>query len=229
MRSESIERGGRAASSPSHVLACGRAATLALGRMAETAADQAAHLTRNAVDCLPGRGARAAARRGPAAARQARARPDRRRRPPRPHRRPPEAARVPGPRPHRRADHRRLHRARGRPERPLGDAPGAVRRGDRRQRAHVRGPGGQGAAHRRAARDPPQLRVAGHDDGGPVRARAARDRRPAARARRLRQALRRPPADLGARAALPGAPGLRLGGGARPTSSSAAPTRPSTS
>ena len=41
---------------PSHALACGRAATLALGRMAESAADAArtaAHLTRNAVDCLP--------------------------------------------------------------------------------------------------------------------------------------------------------------------------------
>ena len=216
---------------PPHALACGRAATLALGRMAETApeaARTAAHLARNAVDCLPERRAREAPRRRPAAAGQARPRPDRRRRPPRPHGRAPEAARVPGPRPHRRPDHRRLHRARGRSERPLGDPAGALRRGDRRQRAHVRGAGGARAAHRRAARDPPQLRVAGHEHGVAVRPRAPRDRGAAARARRLRQALRRPPADLAARAALPGAPGLRLGGGATPTSSSAAPTRPST-
>ena len=89
-------------------------------------------------------------------------------------------------------------------------------------------PGGEGAAHRRAARGPPQLRVARHADGGAVPARAQRHRGPAARARRLRQALGRRRADLAARAALPGAPGLRLGGGATPTSSSAAPTRPST-
>src|SRR5215217_8377962 len=49
-------RGAAGPRAPPHALACGRAATLALGRMAETApeaARPAAHLARNAVDCLP--------------------------------------------------------------------------------------------------------------------------------------------------------------------------------
>ena len=87
----------------------------------------------------------------------------------------------------------------------------------------------QGAARRpRAARGPLQRRVAEHARRGALRARARGDRRPDPRARRLRPALRGPRADLGARAALPAAAGLRLGGGRAPTSSSAAPTRPST-
>ena len=176
----------------------------------------------------PGRRARGAPRRGPAAARQARPRPDGQRPASRPHGGAAEAARVPGRRPHRRADRRRLHRARRRPERPLGHAAGAVGRGDRRARAHVRGSGGQGPAHRRAARAAPQQRVARHAGRGPVPARARPHRRPAARARRLLQALGRQRADLAARAAVPGPAGLRLGRRARPTSSSAAPTRPST-
>ena len=49
-------------------------------------------------------------------------------------------------------------------------------------------------------------------DGGPVQARAHVHGRPAARARRLRQALRGRAPDLDPRAALPAAPGLRLGG-----------------
>ena len=57
-----------------------------------------------------------------------------------------------------------------------------------------------------------QRRVARHADGGPVPAGAHRDCRPAARARRLREALCRRRADLDPRAALPAAAGLRLGG-----------------
>ena len=75
--------------------------------------------------CAARRGPRAAARgraRGPPAAGEAGHRPDRAGHPPRPHGRAAEAARVPGPRPRRRADHRRLHRPRRRPERALGDA-----------------------------------------------------------------------------------------------------------
>ena len=75
-----------------------------------TPALQAQWLARNAVDCLPEGGLEQQARAGPSAARQARHRPDRARHPPRVHRRAPEAARVPGSRPHGRADHRRLHR-----------------------------------------------------------------------------------------------------------------------
>ena len=44
---------------------------------------------------------------------------------------------------------------------------------------------------RRAARGPPQRRVAGHDDGGAVPSRPPSDRRAAARARRLRAPVRR--------------------------------------
>ena len=58
------------------------------------------------------------------------------------------------------------------------------------QRGDLRAPGRQGAAHRRAARGPPQRRVAGHDDGAALPARAPSHRGPAARARRLRAALR---------------------------------------
>ena len=79
------------------------------------------------------------------------------------------------------------------------------------QRAHLRGAGLQGARSRRH-RGAPQRRVARHADGGPVPAGAHRDGRPAARARRLRQALLEPRADLDPRAALPAAAGLRLGG-----------------
>ena len=175
-----------------------------------------------------GRGAGGAPGAGPPAARQARPRPDRERPPPRPHGRPAEAARVPGRRPHRGPDRRRLHRPRGRPERPLRHAAGAVGRGDRRARAHVRGAGRQGPADRRAARAAPQQRVARHAGRGPVPARARPDRRPAARARRLRQALRGQRADLAAGAAVPGAAGLRLGGGPGRRRARRAPTRPST-
>ena len=123
---------------------------------------------------LPARGrARGQARARAPAAGQARDRPDRARHPSRLHRRAAEAARVPGPRPHRRADHRRLHRARRRPERPLEHAAGARAGRDRRQRAHLPGAGDEGARPR-AARGPLQRRVARHADGRPVRADAHR-------------------------------------------------------
>ena len=87
-----------------------------------------------------------------------------------------EAARVPGPRPHGRADHRRLHGTGRRSERPLEHPPGAQRRGDRRQRADfqeqalkVLDPG--------AARGPLQRRVARHADGRHVRLMRDHDRR----------------------------------------------------
>ena len=65
--------------------------------------------------------------------------------------------------------------------------------------------------------------AAGHDPAG----RAAHGRAHA-RARRLRQALQARPADRHPRVPLSAGAGLRLGGAARPTSSSAAPTRNST-
>ncbi len=68
--------------------------------------------------------------------------------------------------------------------------PGALRGGDRRQRRDLPAPGVP-RARPRAHRGPAQRRVARHADGGPVQARPDRDRRAAARARRLRQALRR--------------------------------------
>ena len=206
--------------------------TLALGRMEDSnsdAARAAAHLARNAVDCLPAGRARGAPRAGPPAARQARARPDGARHPPRPHRRADEAARVPGRGPHGRADRRRLHRARGRPVRALGDAAGAVGRGDRRAT-----PRPTGARRPRSCARDERLEVRHNAEWLDMpmedlfRLVRHPDRRAAARARRLRQALGRRRADLAARAALPGAPGLRLGLRARPTSSSAAPTRRST-
>ena len=130
---------------------------------------------------------------------------------------------------HRRADRRRLHRARRRPERALRHPAGALaaRRSTRtRARTWIRRR--RVLADRRAAGAAPQLRVAGHADRGPVPARADRHGRPAARARRLRQALRRQRADLAAGAALSRHAGLRLGRRCGPTSSSAAPTRSST-
>src|SRR5918998_1869660 len=97
-----------------------------------------------------GGGARGTSARAASATREARPGPDRERPAPGPHSGAPEAARVPGRRPYRRPDRRRLHGPSRRPERPLRDPAGAVRRGDRRARAHVRGPGRQGAADGRA-------------------------------------------------------------------------------
>src|SRR5919198_1500238 len=128
--------------------------------------------------------------RGSSAARQTRARPDGAGHPPRPHGRPAEAARVPGPRASRGPDRRGLHRAGRRSERAHRHAAGTVGRGDRRQRAHLPGAGLPRPARRPgAARGALQLQVAGHEHGGALPAGPHDDGRPAARARRLRQAL----------------------------------------
>ena len=122
-----------------------------------------------------------------------------------------EAAGVPGPRPHGRADHRRLHRARGGPERPHSARPFAdPEEIDRNAETY------QEQAFKVLDRDRTEVRRNGEwldmADGRPVPPRAHVHRRPAARARRLRQALRRRRADHHPRAPLPAAPGLRLGG-----------------
>ena len=141
-------------------------------------------------------------------------------------RRPRKAARVPGRRPQGRADHRRLHRPRRRPERALQDAAGRLRRGDRRQRPHLPGAGVQGAATRRLEirRNSEWLDMPMEELFAP---RAHHDRGPAARARRLRQALaaRRPircsSCSIRCCRATTRSP-------CAPTSSSAGPTRSST-
>ena len=172
-------------------------------------------LARNAVDCLPAGGARAQARaRGPPAARQARPRPDGARHPPRPHGRAAQAARVPGPRPRRRPDHRRLHRPRRRSQRALVDAPAAVGRGDRRQRADVRRAGREGARPR-AARAAPQLRVARHARWRSCSRSRARRRSPRCSSATTSPSATRRASRSRARAALSADAGLRLGRRAR--------------
>ena len=131
---------------------------------------------------------------------------------------------------HGRADHRRLHGARGRPERALG-ARGRCCRPEEID-ANARDLPGAGAS-RCSTRERTEVRRNSEWLDMPMeelfRLRAHDDRRPAARARRLRQALRRAAQPISiARAALPAAAGLRLGGGRAPTSSSAGPTRSST-
>ncbi len=107
-----------AASGPS---ATGRQSSI--GPMTDPQHSAARFLTRNAVDALPeGRAGSASSKPATSAAREAGHRPDRARHPPRAHRGPAQAARVPGRRPHRRSDRRRLHRARRRPERAVLDA-----------------------------------------------------------------------------------------------------------
>ena len=129
----------------------------------------AGDLARNAVDSLPERRARrqacAGRARGPAAARQARDRPDRARHPPRSRGRAAQAARVPGRRAPRRADHRRLHGPRGRPVRALEPAPDALGRADRGERGDLPGPGAADPRRRpRAPGGQAQRRMAGHAD-----------------------------------------------------------------
>ena len=103
----------------------------------------------------------------------------------------PEAARVPGRRPHGRADHRRRHGARRRSERPLVDAPDAERRGDQGQRRHLPGAGDEGARPG-AAGGPLQRRLARHVDGGAVPAACRRPRsRTSSSARTLPSGSRR--------------------------------------
>ena len=117
---------------------------------------------------------------------------------------------VPGLGPSRRAHHRRLHGPGRRPLRPQRHTAHPLRRGHRRQRGDLRGPGRQDPAHRpRAPRGAPERRVAGGDEpGGRDPPRLARHGRPDAPARRLRRALRRPRRDPSARDPLPAAAGL---------------------
>ena len=101
-----------------------------IGPMPDSPGEAARFLTRNAVDALPeGELGAQLGRRAPAAG-EARRRPHHARHPPRPHGRPAQAARVPGPGPHRGPDHRRLHGARGRPERPLVGHPAGLDRAE---------------------------------------------------------------------------------------------------
>ena len=155
---------------PSHGLlnrAPSECGSLALAPMTDSPAEAARFLTRNAVDALPRRRARTPAGPGSAAAREAWRGPDHARHPPRSHGGAAQTARVSGPGPPGRADHRRLHGARGGPERALLDAAVRGPGGDRPQRRDLRGTGFQGArplADRGAA----QRRVARHADGGAV-------------------------------------------------------------
>ena len=151
----------------------GERETLALGRMEEPAleaaregsqaASQAAHLARNAVDCLPS---------GALAAKLAKGRPLRVKLgldPTAPDIHLGHTVVLTKLREFQDAGHTVVlivgdYTARvGDPVRALGHPAGALGRGDRRQRGDLRAPGGQGAAHRRAARGPPQRRVARHD------------------------------------------------------------------
>ena len=198
---------------------------------ARPSAAAAAWLARNAVDSLPAGGLEAKlarADRGPPAAGQARASTRRRRHPPRPHGRSAQAAGVPGPRPPRRADHRRLHRARRRSQRAHGHPSGArpPRRSTRNAETY------QEQAFK--VLDVPSASRCGATASGSTwrwricSPRSRGDRRPAARARRLRQALRGRRADHRARAALPAACRATTRSPCAPTSSSAGPTRSST-
>ncbi len=128
----------------------------------------------------------------PATARQAWDRPYRPGYPPRPRGGAAQAARAAGRRPPGGADHRRLHRPRGRPLRALGAAADAERAADRRQRRDLPR---AGAAHPRPRSGAPggalQRRVAGHADGRAAAAGWHYHRGAAARTRRLRPALLR--------------------------------------
>ena len=129
----------------------------------------------------------------------------------------------------RRPDRRRLHRA-GRATRAGARRPGPCSSGEEID-ANARTYQEQAFSVLRddpSARAALQLRVARHADGGALPPRAHRHGRAAARARRLRQALRRARADLGARAALSAACRATTRSRCAPTSSSAAPTRSST-
>ena len=92
-------------------------------------------LTRNAVDVLPEGELERKLGIGPAAAREARDRLDRAGHPRRPRDPAPAHGRVPARGPRRRPHRRRLHGADRRPVGPVERAPGALGRGDRRERA----------------------------------------------------------------------------------------------
>ena len=101
----------------------------------------------------------------PPAPRETRLRPHRARSAPRPQRRAAQAAPVPGPRPQGRADHRRLHGARRRPDRTEQNAPHAQRSRYRPQRQDLLRPGREDPRHRAGQTgNPPQRRVAGGNE-----------------------------------------------------------------
>ena len=116
--------------------------------------------------------------------------------------------------PRRRPHHRRLHDADRRPVGPLERAADPLRRGDRRERADLPRAGRRRSSTRaRKARGALQRRVAREARLRRGRAPHAHDHgRAAARAGRLREALRGEDSDLGLRAPLPVHAGLRLGG-----------------
>ena len=136
--------------------------------MTDSPGEAARFLTRNAVDALPEGELERQLGEGPPAAREARRRPHHARHPPRPHGRAAQAARVPGPRPHGGADHRRLHR------RAWGTRAAARRCGRQLDPAEIdrNAETYQEQAFkvldRDAHRGAPQRRVARHADGGPV-------------------------------------------------------------
>ena len=152
---------------------------------------------------------------GQPAARQARHRSHGAGHPPGPHRGPAQAARVPGPRPHRGPDRRRLHRARGRPQRPL-------RRPARSSTARRSTPTPR-PSRRQAftVLDPDRTEVRSNGEWLDM---PMEELFRLARTATVAQLLERddfakryaaPRADLDPRAALPAAPGLRLGRGPR--------------
>ena len=150
-------------------------------------------LTAGAVDVIAEQELRTKLAPGPAAAGEARHRPDRVRHPPRLRRRAAPPAPVPGPRPRRGADPRRLHRAGRRPVGPFGDPAPPVEGGGRRARADLPRAGRRASSTCRPSRlevrrNSEWLGAARH--GRRPAAHVAGHRRPHARARRLRQALR---------------------------------------
>ncbi len=179
---------------------------------ASVAAAMLGDLTRNAVDVLPGGRPRGEARARPAAAREARHRRHLARHPRRPRDSAPAHARLPGRRPRRRADHRRLHDPDRRPVGPVERAPDPHRRGDRREREAPT------SSRRWSILDPErtevrlQRRVALEAlVRGRRPARAHDHRRADPRARRLREADGGAAADLGLGAPVPADAGVRLG------------------
>ena len=98
-------------------------------------------LTAGTVHCIDTDELRTKLAIGPAAAGEARHRPHRVRHPPRPYGRSAQTAPVPGSRTPRGADHRRLHRAGRRSHRAVGHPAAADRRRGRGPRPHLRRPG----------------------------------------------------------------------------------------
>ena len=113
----------------------------------------------------------------------------------------------------RRADHRRLHGAGRRSRRALEPAPDVERGGDRGERGDLPGAGDCGSSTTTRSCWRSGATANGSTCRWPSCSRwCARDRGAAARARGLRQTVGGERADLAARAAVPAAAGLRLGG-----------------